>query len=265
MVLRQDRVYSHATAHFNYTSYDLRREQDIIHPSTGKSNILVHTPVNAVDNLSYPWLYAHVLGIYHTNIYLPGASQHERVEFLHVRWYQYDTTWSNGALARRLERIHPVPYSSTDTDAPSAFGFVDPSHVIRACHLIPAFRYGHTTEYLQPSLARDNYLHGDWKYLYVNRYASLTSIRTNYLTVLISFVDRDMFVRYLGCGIGHLDLGAPNIEQILRDGFDVDAEGAMQPSSANEAEAGDAAESDDDSGGEGGGFLEAVGEAQPAR
>ncbi len=33
-------------------------------------------------------------------------------------------------------------------------------------------------------------------------------------TLVIRFVDRDMFVRHLGCGLGHLDLGALNVERI---------------------------------------------------
>ena len=32
-----------------------------------------------------------------------------------------------------------------------------------------------------------------------------------------------MFVRYLGCGIGHLELQARTVDKILVDGFDPDA------------------------------------------
>lgn len=48
-----------------------------------------------------------------------------------------------------------------------AFGFVDPAHIIRGCHLIPAFSHGRTDEYLPPSIVRDP--EGDWRVFYANR------------------------------------------------------------------------------------------------
>ena len=164
IILHHDRVYEHATASINYTSYDLRREQDILHPSSGKSNILVHTIADAADSSNagmYPWQYARVLGIYHANVVLPGTATLERIEFFHVRWLEADTSPS-GAQARRLERLRFVAHASG-----AAFGFVHPSHVIRACHLIPAFHHGRTFEYSPPSMARD--MAGDWKFHFVNR------------------------------------------------------------------------------------------------
>ncbi|KAL7281058.1 hypothetical protein ACG7TL_004360 [Trametes sanguinea] len=199
VIIRHDRVYRHAFAYFNYTTYDLQRDQDIIHPSTDKSDVLVHSPAADSSNCgpSYPWLYARVLGVYHVNVLPPGETQPHRYEFLHVRWFEHDNTHLCGARARRLDRIRFVSDSSGD-----AFGIIDPAHVIRACHLIPAFHHGRTKEYLPASaLARDP--EGDWQYYYVNR-----------------FVDRDTFVRYLGCGIGHLDLRANATESLKPPGFD---------------------------------------------
>jgi hypothetical protein len=55
-------------------------------------------------------------------------------------------------------------------DAPGAFGFLDPQHVVRGVHLIPAFAHGRTEMLLPPSIARstsdDN---EDWTFYYVNR------------------------------------------------------------------------------------------------
>ena len=173
IILRHDRVYSHATAHINFTMYDLQRDQDIIHPSHGKSDILVHRPMFLESQESveqdYPWTYDRVLGIYHANIVV-SSSIATRVEFLHVRWIQRDVNYMHGASVRRQERVHFVPHR-TDFDESEAlegaFGFVDPAHVIRSCHLIPAFHHGLTTEYLSISSARDD--NGDRKYFYVNR------------------------------------------------------------------------------------------------
>ncbi|KAI9059259.1 hypothetical protein FKP32DRAFT_1580468 [Trametes sanguinea] len=145
------------------------REQDIIHPTTDKCDVLVRNlPADPSDpDLFHPWSYARVLGIYHANVVLRGETQPRRYDFLHVRWFEHDTAHPSGTLARRLDRIRFVPYTSGD-----AFGFIDPSHVIRACHLIPAFHHGRTKEYVPASpIARDP--DGDWRYYYVNRYVCL--------------------------------------------------------------------------------------------
>ncbi|THG93522.1 hypothetical protein EW026_g7735 [Hermanssonia centrifuga] len=67
------------------------------------------------------------------------------------------------------------------------YWFLDPSQVIRGVHLIPSFAYGMTSEHLGPSIVRpasDN--DKDWLLYYVN-----------------IFADCDMFMRYLGGGVGH--------------------------------------------------------------
>jgi hypothetical protein len=56
-------------------------------------------------------------------------------------------------------------------------GFVDPSRVIRAAHILPAFKYGRTDIYLGPSIARIPQAEGrdgedladdeDWTFYYV--------------------------------------------------------------------------------------------------
>ncbi|KAG2056121.1 hypothetical protein BDR06DRAFT_981565 [Suillus hirtellus] len=69
---------------------------------------------------------------------------------------------------------------------PDAFGFVDPSDVLRGCHIIPQFSQGlwHSDGKGVSNYAQDKL---DWKSYYINR-----------------FIDRDMFMRYhLGLGVGH--------------------------------------------------------------
>lgn len=60
---------------------------------------------------------------------------------------------------------------------------------------MPAFHYGQSFDYLSPSIVRDP--EGDWKYLYVGR-----------------FVDRDMAMRFLGLGVGHIDVHAPKVDRL---------------------------------------------------
>ncbi|KIM53916.1 hypothetical protein SCLCIDRAFT_57625, partial [Scleroderma citrinum Foug A] len=69
-----------------------------------------------------------------------------------------------------------------------AFGFLDPSLVLHACHLIPAFAKGRTDSLLpcSPSVVRENGDLDDWTAYYVN-----------------IFADRDMYACFIGFGVGH--------------------------------------------------------------
>ena len=144
----------------NYTTYDIRREYDII-------NINKHADVMtaAMDldpetgkaESGHPFAYARVLGIFHCDVVhlLPGkAPTSHAVEFLYVHWYCRDLTYEAGFKQRRLHRLELMPQ-----DHPSACGFLDPNDVVRGAHIIPAFFYG----------ASDAAgLTDKWRYFYVN-------------------------------------------------------------------------------------------------
>lgn len=89
------------------------------------------------------------------------------MDFLWVRWLGVDRSYNAGWAARRLHRV-----SFKKADDPSAFGFLDPSQVIRGIHLIPAFAHGTTDFFLGPSIARihpaGDTQDADWRFLYVN-------------------------------------------------------------------------------------------------
>ncbi|KAF8834376.1 hypothetical protein BDN67DRAFT_985369 [Paxillus ammoniavirescens] len=74
---------------------------------------------------SHSFSYARVLSIYHGNIIYcgPGSLDYKprQLEFL---WFV-------------LDKLHFVPMVDEE-----AFGFVDPSDVLRSCHLIPGFSTG---------------------------------------------------------------------------------------------------------------------------
>jgi len=65
------------------------------------------------------------------------------MKFLWVRWFGAEPGYTHGFQRARLPKIGFVPSSDED-----AFGFLDPRHIICACHLIPAFSCGRTNELL---------------------------------------------------------------------------------------------------------------------
>ncbi|KAJ7206130.1 hypothetical protein GGX14DRAFT_313037, partial [Mycena pura] len=93
-----------------------------------------------------------------------------------------DTSYSSGWKQKRLHRLQFMSYESEDT-----FGFLDPDDVVRATHLLPAFHYGRTQEYLPRSIARrEAEENDDWKFYYVG-----------------FFSDRDLLMRYHDDAVGH--------------------------------------------------------------
>ncbi|KZT30276.1 hypothetical protein NEOLEDRAFT_1153539 [Neolentinus lepideus HHB14362 ss-1] len=162
LIIPNDRIFAHKTMHVNYTTYDVRREQDTINPQTHTDIMMLQ--IDPEEN-AHAFTYARVLGIFHADILhnvlgtLPAV---KRMEFLYVRWF----------------RFLPV-------DDPGAFTFVNPDDVIRGIHLIPGFAHGQSVVTDNAVFARGD-VEKEWNYHYVN-----------------FFVDRDMYMRYKGGGIGH--------------------------------------------------------------
>lgn len=181
----RDRIYSHATLRLNYTTYDVQRAQDNIHMNTKRCDVVVPS----LDSSAHPFWYARVLRIFHANVIYKQKT--ERMEFLFVRWFGLEVDSSSGWDAKRLDRVGFVD-TAEDSAEDFQFGFLDPQSIIRACHLIPVWCEG--------------LLDGEWKLHYVNRYAS-SSILVLLLLTRGShrFVDRDMLMRYIGGGIGHVN------------------------------------------------------------
>jgi hypothetical protein len=116
---------------------------------------------------SHPFKYAQILGIYHINVVYIGPGmldyQPRKLEFLWVRWYRTVNTTCVGYGGRALDRLQFVPWGAEDP-----FGFLDPSDVLRSCHIIPAFATGkrHADRKGLSFLAHDS---TDWTAYYVNR------------------------------------------------------------------------------------------------
>lgn len=159
VVIKNERVYQHATARFNYTTYDLQRGQDIVQGDGERRGLLIYRP----DTLgAFPWCYGYLIGIYHADVLLPNGSS-SRVDFLWVRWMVSEDEGPAPPGSNCLEKVRFAAGDATD-----CFGVVDPASVIRACHLIPAFHHGRTLEYMSASsIVGDR--NGDWAHFYVNR------------------------------------------------------------------------------------------------
>ena len=155
-----NRMYKHEVFRINYTSYDLRREQDSINVNT-HPYIMVLSYEDEEEDRQHPYWYAKVLGIFHVNVRISGSLDIMRMDFLWVHWFGRDPDHFGGFKTRRLHRIGLLDASSTES-----FGFLNPSDVLRAVHLIPTFAIGRT-----PALAEDlgaDEDNADWAFFYVS-------------------------------------------------------------------------------------------------
>ncbi|KAG6913249.1 hypothetical protein DXG01_008413 [Tephrocybe rancida] len=178
LIIRDHMIYEHKTLRVNYTTYDNRREQDTINPNR-QSDVMFLANEDGED--AHPYWYFRIVKIFHTMVRLnhPGQ-QFQRVEFLWGRWYGFDYEAKSGFVAKRMHQIGFMEGSD-------AFDFVNPRDVLRAVHLIPRFAGPRIGDLLGPSMARrEDEDDLDYERYYVDM-----------------FVDRDMFVRFTGGGIGH--------------------------------------------------------------
>jgi hypothetical protein len=204
VLFKHDRLYRHNIMRINYTTYDVRRKQDTINPSTAHRDVMVLAQND--DDSDHPYLYARVIGIFHANVIYTGSQMVDyhprRVEFLWVRWFEADThATAGGWITSTLDRLRFPPM-----DAPDAFGFLDPADVVRGSHIIPAF--AKKRRYLDGKgmspCAMDS---GDWQSYYLSRCVTLCHCPICLVTYVfaIRFVDRDMVMRYhWGLGVGHV-------------------------------------------------------------
>ncbi|EGO04306.1 hypothetical protein SERLA73DRAFT_44958, partial [Serpula lacrymans var. lacrymans S7.3] len=143
----------------------------------------------------HPYWYAHVIRIFHLMVcdYSVGSNfgEPQRMDVLFVHWFGRDTTRAVGVSARQLYQVRFLANDDTES-----FNFLDPNHVIQGVHLIPAFAYGHTDEYLGPSFVHSEE-DSDLDWLEQPRVIMLS---TKYVH---RFVDWDMFMHFRGGGLGH--------------------------------------------------------------
>jgi hypothetical protein len=118
-----------------------------------------------MGSTAHPFLYAKVLGIYHAKVRFDRRPA-RRMNFLWVRWLDYDEDEPGGWDVCRLDRVF-YGKCRNDYELMNAFGFVAPHHIIRAAHLIPDFESGTTTPPGCTSFSDNK--ESDWNYHYVSR------------------------------------------------------------------------------------------------
>ncbi|KAI0309263.1 hypothetical protein OF83DRAFT_1179840 [Amylostereum chailletii] len=164
IVLKGDRIFRHQYMTVNFTTYDVRRDQDVIAPDAQRNNIMMlaarswSSESAPSDQAMSPFCYARVIGIFHANV---------------VRWYEQEA-FANGNTweSRCLERLSFPMLTNKN-----AFDIVDPADVIRGCHIIPAFSLGRRNE---DGASSSCHVHDeDWNAYFINR-----------------FVNRDMVMRH---------------------------------------------------------------------
>jgi len=162
-----NKIFSVKTLRINYTTYDVRREQDTANPRTHPF-VMVKTGETARN--AHPFWYAQALGVYHASVFDMNtestARPPHRMEFLWAHWLGAEPGHRSEFRHTRLPKMVFVPHGG-----PDAFGFLDPAEVVRGCHLIPAFADGQTSPlmpYAGETGARASGELEDWPYFYVN-------------------------------------------------------------------------------------------------
>jgi hypothetical protein len=162
VIIPNHTIYSLQMMQVHYTTYDLRREYDTVNPKT-------HPDVMVLSGETmprHPYWYARVLGIYQVETWLNDGAQpvKQYLDVLWVRWLAPPQNYQSGLSQARLPKVAFVEESD-----PDAFGFLDPSQVIRGVHLIPAFASERGTSSLRygTSLARPEGELDDWEAHYV--------------------------------------------------------------------------------------------------
>ncbi|AFR93094.2 hypothetical protein C343_00980 [Cryptococcus neoformans C23] len=131
-----------------------------------------------------PFLFSRVMRIFHVDIYkkckaglvtMNDVEKHS-LPVIWVRWYETDGDWRNPLDAKHMCQLKWM-------EGPDAHGFIDPTCVLQACHLIPCFKDG--------MYQSDDGLQS-WKSFYLSAY-----------------VNPDIMMRFLG-GVGHQQKGREN-------------------------------------------------------
>ena len=204
------RIYRCKTMRVNYTTYDVMRDGDVVHPKM-YPDIMVKSPETGPE--AQPYWYARVIGIFHAYVSSThpdvGEKKLHPMDFLWVRWFGMEPgPYRHGFRLARLPKIGFVQCSDY-----YAFTFLDPAQVIRGVHLIPAFSEERTSSLLPVTKSAARILkpdeQDDWVNFYVNMQVNFHFTKHLFVSTLndgplYSFLDCDMLMRHFGYSVGHM-------------------------------------------------------------
>jgi hypothetical protein len=163
--IKSDTLYRHKSLELAYTTYDMQEDRDKIYTRQYPDIMALS------DDEEHPYLYGRVLDLFHVEVTNDGPNsllpnkEVATLQMAWIRWFELDT--SQGASGFHSLRYPTVSFY--ESGEPDAFGFIHPDEIIRAVHLIPSFKSGHTTGYLNaPSKGRPEGEISDWKHFNVN-------------------------------------------------------------------------------------------------
>ena len=69
VLFKGGRIYQHNILCVNYTTYDVRRNQDVLNPNSDHCDIMMlFAPEGMEEGMQHHFCYARVVGIYHANV-----------------------------------------------------------------------------------------------------------------------------------------------------------------------------------------------------
>jgi len=153
----------------NYTTYDVRCDRDTINPQV-YPNIMVKSPETG-PNAELYW-HACVIGIFHAYVSSTHLDVQVRtlcsMDFLWVCWFGMEPS----PYHHRFHHTHLPKIGFVESLDKYAFTFLDPTHVVRGAHIIPAFSAGYTSALLPVPRSVARILvpneEDDWVNFYVN-------------------------------------------------------------------------------------------------
>jgi len=163
------RLYIKKFIRINYTTDDLRRDQDTI-GSRCQNDIMVLSGSDE-DRDRNPYWFGRVISIFSVK----ASTSHQKaisqrgnsavVDVLFIRWFGHDSAQVDWGLhCGRMPKVGFLP-----AENPGAFGFVNPDDILRRTHIIPDFASGRTQEIMGPSIARiDSENDSDYNFYYVS-------------------------------------------------------------------------------------------------
>lgn len=128
--IKNDRIYTHKRVWIHFTSYDVRRDRDVINLASGKQDVMFTS-----SDTNHPFAYARVMGIFHVDAEYPSVPL-KRYNLLWVRWFAAVPADPSS------QGYNPLDKLGIQKDEDFCYGFADPANVVRACHLIPAWHHG---------------------------------------------------------------------------------------------------------------------------